>query len=349
MIRILAALLATACAAWALTGPEIYEQGCASCHGVDGRGATGTGVTVPLPDFTDCAFVTAESTANWMKLVQRGGPALGMSVQMPGFGDALSDDDIRAVLSYVRGFCHDARYPIGDLNYRRPVFVEKAFPEDEAVGASSFMSERGARAADAELAIEARVGARGQVEVAVPGALVDPDGGQRVAGVGDLGLMYKHVLVTAPEWAGSVLAAATALSVPTGNRRHGVGAGTTVVSPQLLSGHRLGPLVAQTQIVAELPVDGARSMLYRLALQAPLGPYKSDVVPALELEQRQGLDGGVHAATLLGPSLYVPLSRRGHVAIGVGGLLPVAGTRPFNWTVTGFFLWEYRDGPIWAR
>jgi hypothetical protein len=71
-------------------------------------------------------------------------------------------------------------------------------------------------------------------------------------------------------------------------------------------------------------------------------------VPAVELEQSQDLAAGVHAATLLGPTLYVPLSRRGHVAIGAGAQLPVAGTRPFDWLVGAFLLWEYRDGPLWA-
>src|SRR5262249_8493146 len=125
--------LALATQARALSGPEVYEQACASCHGADGRGApAGRAITVPLPDFTDCNVSTAESTANWAGLVRHGGPFLGMSSEMPAFGDALSDDEIRAVIAYVRAFCRDSRYPIGDLNYRRPVFVEKAFPEDEA-------------------------------------------------------------------------------------------------------------------------------------------------------------------------------------------------------------------------
>jgi hypothetical protein len=89
-------------------------------------------------------------------------------------------------------------------------------------------------------------------------------------------------------------------------------------------------------------------MLYRLALQWPLAPFKKALVPAVELEQAQAIDSAVHSYTLLAPTLYVPLSRRGHVAIGVGGQLPVAGTRPFDWQLSAFFLWEYRDGPIWA-
>ena len=118
-------VLLVAARADAIPAHDVYEQACASCHGADGRGApTGTAIAVPLPDFTDCVFATAESTANWVGLVRDGGRFLGMSPQMPAFGDVLSEAEIRAVVAYVRGFCPERGYPIGDLNYRRPVFVE---------------------------------------------------------------------------------------------------------------------------------------------------------------------------------------------------------------------------------
>src|SRR4030095_2089162 len=64
-------------------------------------------------------------------------------------------------------------------------------------------------------------------------------------------------------------------------------------------------------------------------------PSKKRFAPAVELEHAQALDSDVRAATVLGPSLYVPLSRRGHVALGMGAQLPVAGARPFDWRVWG--------------
>jgi len=158
------------------------------------------------------------------------------------------------------------------------------------------------------------------------------------------------VLLAAPAWR-SIVAGGVELVVPTGNFHHGVGSGTTTVAPQLLSGHAFGPLVLQTQIRADLPADidrAERRMVYRFSLQYPLGASKRAIVPGLEFEQTQALDSDVHASTSLGPALYLPLSRRGHVAVGVGALLPVAGTRQFDWQLGAFFLWEYRDGPIWA-
>jgi len=335
----------------AATGPEIYAEACATCHGVDGRGApAGTRIEVPLPDFTDCNVSTAEATGNWAKLVRRGGPALGMSSQMPAFGDALSDDELAAVLAYLRAFCRDPRFPDGDLNYRRPVFVEKAFPEDEFVVTGSHEVARRERVEESEVAIEKRIGPRGQLEVALPAGATVPDEGRNAGGVGDLAVSYRHVLLAAPGWR-TIVSGGAELVLPTGNFHHGIGSGTTTVAPQLLSGHALGPIVAQVQLRAELPADpdrADRQMVYRLALQYPLGPSKRALVPALELEQTQAIASDVHAATLLGPTLYLPLSRRGHTALGIGAQLPVAGTRPFDWRLGAFFLWEYRDGPIWA-
>src|SRR3989442_468191 len=73
----------------------------------------------------------------------------------------------------------------------------------------------------AELKLEKRIGARGQVEVTVPASVVDPDGAGHHAGVGDLEVAYKHALLAAPSWR-SLLSAGVELALPTGNRRHGV-------------------------------------------------------------------------------------------------------------------------------
>jgi hypothetical protein len=269
---------------------------------------------------------------------------------MPAFGDALSDEEVHAVLDYVRAFCHDPRWPIGDLNFPRPEFVEKAFPEDEAVAHFEPESGRHERTWAGELSVEHRIGARGWLEAAVPAAGVQQEGEPRRAGVGDITLAYRQALLVAPGWR-SIASAGVELAIPTGNQHHGVGTGTPVVTPQLLAAHGFGPFDVQGQILAQLPGDATladREMLYRVALQYPLGPYKKNLVPAVEFEQSQALGSGVHAATLLGPTLYVPLSRRGHVAAGIGAQLSVAGAGPIDWRIGSFLLWEYNDGPFWA-
>jgi hypothetical protein len=161
---------------------EFYDAACASCHGRDGRGAPeGTAITVPLPDFTDCSFVTRETTGNWVALVAEGGQVLGLSPQMPGFGDSLTDDEIRTVLTHVRGLCRDPSWPYVDLNVRRPLFTGKAFPEDEVVLNLNFEKSRESRSLVNEWTLEKRLGARRQAEVTLPFAYNDPKGGATTA------------------------------------------------------------------------------------------------------------------------------------------------------------------------
>lgn len=335
----------------ALPGTEVYAEACESCHGKDGRGSPeGSAITTQLPDFTDCNVSTSETSANWEGLVRYGGTFLGISNQMPAFGDVLSDDEIHAVAEYLRGFCQDPRYPLGDLNFPRPLFIEKAYPEDEGVVSFDYQSGPSGRTASWEAALEKRIGARGQVELSVPVFYAVPDEGSSGSGIGDLGLSYKQVLLADPAW-NSIVSARLALTLPTGRTSGGIGAGTTVFTPQVLAAHALGSFILQTEIAAEVPTDAARAarqMLYALALQYRVGPYKKSVVVGIEFQQTQALDSTVHAGTVLGPTLYVPLSRRGHVALGVGGQLPVAGTRPYDWLFGSFLLWDFADGPLWA-
>lgn len=117
------------------TGEDIYRSACITCHGPDGKGSPRTvvGFDVDLPDFTDCAFASAEADLDWYSVVHEGSPIRGLGHHMPAFGDALSKDDIELAVSHVRTFCRDSAWPRGDLNLPRALFTEKAFPENEIV------------------------------------------------------------------------------------------------------------------------------------------------------------------------------------------------------------------------
>ena len=99
------------------TGEDVYREACATCHGVDGRGSPKSivGFDVPLPDFSDCAFATAEPDQDWQAVVHEGGPIRGLDRHMPAFGDALSQEEIALAVGHVRTFC---RQP--DVAARRP-------------------------------------------------------------------------------------------------------------------------------------------------------------------------------------------------------------------------------------
>ena len=64
----------------------------------DGKGSprTTVGFDTPLPDFTDCAFATAEADVDWHAVVHEGGRIRGLARHMPAFGDALTRSQIAA-------------------------------------------------------------------------------------------------------------------------------------------------------------------------------------------------------------------------------------------------------------
>jgi len=334
----------------ALSGAQIYDGACASCHGVDGRGAPqGTAITVPLPDFSDCDFMTREGDGNWSHLLEHGGESLALSPQMPAFGDVLSPEQVHAVLTYIRTFCHDPRWPRGELNYPRLLLTTKAFPEDEALLAPEFAKGNGTRDWSAELSFERRVGARGQLEAALPVAAHDVADGPTTAGVGDATLAYKHVIYA--DLSNQTIAGAElAIVMPTGDQHRGLGDGTVSFEPSLLAGKQLGPFIMQGQILGDAPLDEQRAdrgVHYRLGVSYPLSPLKRAWVPSVEVEEVQNVTAD-HNTLFVTPQIYTGLTKRGHVAIALGAQIPVTGDAdPLDVRVLAFLLWEYADGGLW--
>ncbi|MBI3785148.1 MAG: cytochrome c [Deltaproteobacteria bacterium] len=333
-----------------LSAREIYEGACASCHGVDGRGAADSGVTVPLPDLGDCRFVTAENDGNWRYLLLHGGQSFGLSSQMPGFEGILTVEQINAVLDYIRAFCHDPAWAHGDLNFRRALITTKAFPEDEFLIKPEFDKGRdGVRDWVTEMSFERRVGARGQIELSLPFAAHDVTGGATTGGIGDMTVAYKHVLY-ANRPSRTIVAAGVDLGLPTGDRHRHLGEGTVKFAPTLLIGQRLGPIVLQGQIRGDAPIDESRadrSVRYRLAFSYPFSSLKRDWVPTVEIEALQNVTAAQHQLFVT-PQIYRGLSARGHIAVAIGAQIPVAGDPdPFDVRVLSFFLWEYSDGGLW--
>src|SRR6186997_1231408 len=87
------------------TGKEIWDGGCVSCHGPDGRGQTRNlaGFEPPdtFPDFADCPTSTVESDLQWRAVITHGGQARGFSRIMPAFGDFLTPGQIDQVIDYM--------------------------------------------------------------------------------------------------------------------------------------------------------------------------------------------------------------------------------------------------------
>ncbi|HXW03672.1 MAG TPA: cytochrome c, partial [Vicinamibacterales bacterium] len=182
-------------AARAEDGRDLYQAACAACHASDGRGhpVDRVGFEVPLPDFTDCAFSTAEADADWLAVAHAGGPVRAFDRRMPAFGEALSEAELRGILRHIRSFCTDAAWPRGELNLPRALITEKAFPENEAVITTS-VDSGDPGAVGYELLYERRLGSRTQLELMVPLDLQQGPSGDWEGGLGDVAVAVKRVL-----------------------------------------------------------------------------------------------------------------------------------------------------------
>ena len=94
-------------------GRALYAEHCAACHGADLEGAPdwqtpGPDGRLPAPPHDDTGHTWHHGDGMLFDYVQRGGQAvlddLGVRFDsgMPGFGDILSDDDIAAILAFIR-------------------------------------------------------------------------------------------------------------------------------------------------------------------------------------------------------------------------------------------------------
>ena len=199
------------------SGEAIYHAGCAGCHGPNGQGAPPTSTMFDrpstFPDFTACASTTPELDVDWKTTITRGGHGRGFSPIMPSFADALTSDQIDALIHYLRTLCRSDRYPRGELNLPRPLLTEKAFPESEAIETMAFTTDHPTDI-DTEFAYEYRLSARNQIELAIPYASLHDPTGDRVGGIGDVAVGLKHVLIASHN---TIVSGFGEIGLPTGN------------------------------------------------------------------------------------------------------------------------------------
>lgn len=77
------------------SGADIYKARCAMCHSDDGTASSPAGKLFKAAAFSDPAIVKIPD-ADRMAIVKKG------KDKMPAFGDKLKDDQINAVLAYIR-------------------------------------------------------------------------------------------------------------------------------------------------------------------------------------------------------------------------------------------------------
>ena len=84
-------------------GRQLYSQSCANCHGSEGQGVSGLGV-----DLSDSPFIAANTDSVLLEFIKTGrqvsDPENSTGMTMPGKGSniALADDEILAIITYIR-------------------------------------------------------------------------------------------------------------------------------------------------------------------------------------------------------------------------------------------------------
>ena len=81
----------------AADGAALFKTKCAPCHGVDGSGSTPMGKTLHVKALGSDE-VQKLSDADLEKIIHDG------KNKMPAFGSKLSDEELRAVVHFIRGF-----------------------------------------------------------------------------------------------------------------------------------------------------------------------------------------------------------------------------------------------------
>ena len=101
-------LIAALCSAGAISvsaadAKENWEKHCAKCHAADGTGKTKMGEKLKVKDLTD-AKVQGDFKDDAAAKAIKEGVKDGDSTKMKPFGEALTDDEIKALVAHVRKF-----------------------------------------------------------------------------------------------------------------------------------------------------------------------------------------------------------------------------------------------------
>ena len=88
-------------------GQALYQVFCTQCHGIsgDGRGVNTLDMSVLPRNHTDRGEMSARTDADLFKAIQGGGKAVNKSVLMPAWEGNLSEEDIHALVAYLRELC----------------------------------------------------------------------------------------------------------------------------------------------------------------------------------------------------------------------------------------------------
>lgn len=80
-----------------------YTTLCKGCHGEDGKGQTALGKRMAVRDYTDAKVQSSLKDEDMFKVIKEGLKKDDKVIMKP-YSDKLSDDEIKALVAYMRAF-----------------------------------------------------------------------------------------------------------------------------------------------------------------------------------------------------------------------------------------------------
>lgn len=326
-----------------------FQTHCAMCHGNEGRPDYKSAMVKSLPtapaDFSDVLFNSREPFDDFFMVVKHGGAAIGLSDTMPAFGDLLSDEEIRALVAYIKTLAGEHNFPPGELNLFLPIKTKKAFPEDEVVWKGAFTdNDNGTEEFKQTLEVEKRFGSHSQMLFELSHRFVDGD--ERFKSI-EAGV--KHVLHHDLEKQ-FILTVAGVAEIP-------LEAGKSLeFLPFVAVGKVLNDaLTFQGSARFKLPTDRFKDGQAELSgiVHWVHSPWGRAVFPAMELTaevpfERQTTVGNEDAVQLsVTPQVRIGLTKGGHVALNLGVEVPLNESDRFNYKGHIYLIWDFADGGFW--
>lgn len=340
-------------------GRQLFAANCAACHGAPPQGQVEPSSlgfpagTFKMPDFTDCSFATREADQDWLSSIHRGGRARAFPHEMPAWDKALSEDEMKAIVAYMRSFCAGQGWPRGEFNLPLAMFTEKAFPEDEAY-VKGQVATSGKVNTTLNGVFEKRVGKRSQFEINIPWMAVADEQGRVQKGIGDIGLSWKQVIHANVD-AGSIVSLYGEVVLPTGSESRGLGDGVTSLEGHVLFGQLLPKdFFVQGDAAVIVPTGHGLPTSSQLNLSlgrsfAEDGGWGRLWTPQLEVLTSHDFQRHAPYDVDVVPQLNVTLSRRQHIQAAIGERIPVNDRGPDRKpALVAYLIWDWYDGGLFS-